>query len=342
MDFVSLDARDLEWPFRASLSRQAAGGTQLDLPWSAQYIAPGTAFKSALIKAPEGPFLKPSPFDSKSLEEAAYVFQKNDLQGSFMEATSTSSGFNSEHLSVGLGITVGCSFLNASVSGRYDKSLLQNSDVGLKRTTRYAHHMTYILQAYKTSQRASVRRGHLSFQKTPTLSVSALQTLETGGLAAFQETYGDYYVAGVNIGADSGVLVSQSLNTSLKTESYSVTVSVKVIFFTVSHTWTHDEREDLRDSKFTVTGFSTLQDTHVELSSVEGASTFTMREAALRFAKINNSLDVIVDRALEKYGLTGSRVIDLGTFGEICASGLAVELVVLPYTSLRQVASFLN
>ncbi|KAJ9637673.1 hypothetical protein H2199_007163 [Coniosporium tulheliwenetii] len=324
MDFVSLDARDLEWPFRASLSRQAAGGTQLDLPWSAQYIAPGTAFKSALIKAPEGPFLKPSPFDSKSLEEAAYVFQKNDLQGSFMEATSTSSGFNSEHLSVGLGITVGCSFLNASVSGRYDKSLLQNSD------------------AYKTSQRASVRRGHLSFQKTPTLSVSALQTLETGGLAAFQETYGDYYVAGVNIGADSGVLVSQSLNTSLKTESYSVTVSVKVIFFTVSHTWTHDEREDLRDSKFTVTGFSTLQDTHVELSSVEGASTFTMREAALRFAKINNSLDVIVDRALEKYGLTGSRVIDLGTFGEICASGLAVELVVLPYTSLRQVASFLN
>ncbi|KAJ9660736.1 hypothetical protein H2201_006815 [Coniosporium apollinis] len=324
MDFVSLDARDLEWPFRASLSRQAAGGTQLDLPWSAQYIAPGTAFKSALIKAPEGPFLKPSPFDSKSLEEAAYVFQKNDLQGSFMEATSTSSGFNSEHLSVGLGITVGCSFLNASVSGRYDKSLLQNSD------------------AYKTSQRASVRRGHLSFQKTPTLSVSALQTLETGGLAAFQETYGDYYVAGVNIGADSGVLVSQSLDTSLKTESYSVTVSVKVIFFTVSHTWTHDEREDLRDFKFTVTGFSTLQDTHVELSSVEGASTFTMREAALRFAKINNSLDVIVDRALEKYGLTGSRVIDLGTFGEICASGLAVELVVLPYTSLRQVASFLN
>lgn len=136
MNSTSLDTiKDLEWPFRASLSKQAAGGTPLNLPWSARYIAPGTSFKSALVKAPEGPFLKPSPFDSKSLEEAAYVFEKNDLQGSFMEATSTSSGFNSEHLSVSLGITVGCSFLNASVSGRYDKSLLQNSDVRLERTT---------------------------------------------------------------------------------------------------------------------------------------------------------------------------------------------------------------
>ncbi|EON69944.1 hypothetical protein W97_09209 [Coniosporium apollinis CBS 100218] len=325
MDSASLDKiKDLEWPFRASLSKQAAGGTQLNLPWSARYIAPGTSFKSALVKAPEGPFLKPSPFDSKSLEEAAYVFEKNDLQGSFMEATSTSSGFNSEHLSVSLGITVGCSFLNASVSGRYDKSLLQNSD------------------AYKTSQRASVRRGHLSFQKTPALSASALQTLETGGLAAFQEIYGDYYVAGINIGADSGVLVSQSLDTSLKTESLSVTVSVKVIFFTVSHTWTHDEREALRDFKFSVTGFSTMRDMHVELAAAAGASIFTMREAALRFAKINNTLDVIVDRALEKYGLTGSGVVDLDNFANICSSGLAVELVVLPYTSLRQVANFLS
>lgn len=149
-------------------------------------------------------------------------------------------------------------------------------------------------------------------------------------------------MAGINIGADSGVLVSQSLDTSLKTESFSVTVSVKVIFFTVSHTWTHDEREALRDFKFSVTGFSTLRDVHVELSAAAGASIFAMREAALRFAKTNNTLDAIVDRALEKYGLTGSGVVDLDIFANICGSGLAVELVVLPYTSLRQVANFLS
>ena len=48
---------------------------------------------------------------------------------SFQNGLSTNSGSSSDRLSASLGITVGYPFLNASVTGQYDKNVIENKKV---------------------------------------------------------------------------------------------------------------------------------------------------------------------------------------------------------------------
>jgi len=50
-------------------------------------------------------------------------------QATYVSANSDTSSSSSEHLSMSLGLSVGCEFLGASVSGKYDKDVLENTDV---------------------------------------------------------------------------------------------------------------------------------------------------------------------------------------------------------------------
>ena len=119
----------MEDPAQPSLARQAESGVPLRFPWTAQVLKPGTSFDSLYLSSSH-PFLGNSPFDCGALGHSTFVYTDDSGgRASYVSTSSTTVGSSRDHFSAGLGVTVGCSFLNASVSGQYDKDVMNNNDV---------------------------------------------------------------------------------------------------------------------------------------------------------------------------------------------------------------------
>jgi hypothetical protein len=112
-----------------SLSHLTDAGHAFQIPWDRQVRPILIGFDSADMQKLDGPWKLSSPFDLPGTMLSAVVPDTSGGIASFRDGFSTQSGASTEHLSAGLGITVGYPFLNASVSGKYDKQMMQNSSV---------------------------------------------------------------------------------------------------------------------------------------------------------------------------------------------------------------------
>jgi hypothetical protein len=112
-----------------SLSNITDAGHAFSIPWDHQVRAVMAGFDSAGMKEKEGPWKLSSPFELSGSSLSAIVPDTRGGIASFRDGFSTQSGASTEHLSAALGITVGYPFLNASVSGKYDKKVMMNNNV---------------------------------------------------------------------------------------------------------------------------------------------------------------------------------------------------------------------
>ena len=88
-----------------------------------------TTFDSSRSSHADGPWSLSCPFDLSGLRATSIIPDEGGSVASFRDGLSTSSGSSSEHLSAALGLTVGYPFLNASVTGQYDRDILENENV---------------------------------------------------------------------------------------------------------------------------------------------------------------------------------------------------------------------
>lgn len=122
-----------EWenfdPTRPSITLLAKQKLPLNLPWGTVPVVIGTPFFSSRAEN-EAPFTGRSPFDTHSLSKTPLKFEATDGgRASFTSTSSRSAGHSTEHLSASLGISVGCKFLSAGVTGSYDEDVAENVDV---------------------------------------------------------------------------------------------------------------------------------------------------------------------------------------------------------------------
>lgn len=130
---MSIDELDDLDPTKPSLVAMGDAGHAFSIPWShnGEVRALMAGFDSARMRELSGPWVLLSPFDLHGTKLSALI--PDDTSGgigSFRDGFSTTSGSSNEHLSAALGITVGYPFLNASVTGEYDKTVIQNETVG--------------------------------------------------------------------------------------------------------------------------------------------------------------------------------------------------------------------
>ena len=116
-------------PTRPSLDTIADAGHAFSIPWSRNVRPLATTLDSLRIAHQEGPWLLSCPFDVSSLKLTTILHDTAAGNVSYRDGMSTSSGSSSEHLSAALGLTVGYPFLNASVTGQYDKDVMENENV---------------------------------------------------------------------------------------------------------------------------------------------------------------------------------------------------------------------
>ena len=114
-----------------SIDQQAAQGF-LTLPWLSLPITISKGFSTTFAKdKTRDPFIYDvSPFDTPSLENQLFTYHRhNNCRGNVASTTTTNASRASEHMSIDLGVTIGNEYLNAGVSGSYDKSVLDNRAV---------------------------------------------------------------------------------------------------------------------------------------------------------------------------------------------------------------------
>ncbi|KAJ5939745.1 hypothetical protein N7466_002879 [Penicillium verhagenii] len=317
-------------PTLPDLQAQADARATLALPWSREEKPLLAGFDSSKMRDhPDGPWLATaSPFSAHSIVTATIVPDASGGVGVYREGYSTRSESSHEHLSASLGITVGYPFLNANVTGEYDSTVNKKSN------------------GFQSSRNASFRMGRVVLDRPPDFSFEATTILtQPDGDSRFQERYGNYYVCGYELGADAGACISAETSTYDSAESFKITVTVKVLFVSASASHTeHFEKHD-SSTRFTFSGFSTL---HGEVKrypnpdarpvgQIVGTQVADLinlqKEASDHVARVGK-LDYELQERMIKYGLTGGAKLPLSSCGEVCGSGLVVQLLLAPFANL--------
>jgi hypothetical protein len=198
----------------------------------------------------------------------------------------------------------------------------------------------FLLKSHKISQTSYFSAGSVQLVAEPPLTLHAkllLQSSLEGGEAAFRAEYGDYYVAALRLGGDSGAFVSVDQSETTTIEKTTLTVTVKVLFFKASKTVSHTDIEKVQHLAFRFAGYDTLDGVNAVVNAPEVGRDALMRtqEKCASYLTKGTELAQRAIEKLEKLGLKAEQPLSIGECENICQSGLVVQLLLVPYTNLR-------
>ncbi|CAK4024460.1 Hypothetical predicted protein [Lecanosticta acicola] len=310
----------------AEVERLTKARLPLIIPWHPKQMVPLGTFFHSTKKSEEYPWAKNSPFDPSSLARTAMIVGRDyGSQSTFKSRSTSRSTQTVDHLELGFGVGVGLPFLaSVTVHGDYCKDVQENKD------------------SNKTSINFSTRAGSVFFERQPRLSYDAIGTIKYfGGLEAFHEKYGDYYLAGYRLGGDTGILVSGSNSFRKQLEKFGITVTVEVLFVEASVTHTKDVLTTSAGSEVKVIGYDTLGYTRYNSSAENDRSSVAdVRNQAEDYVEEARNLDLRVSDKLDELEIRDGDVVDESVCRELVEAGLVVELMLLPAITLRDVQNW--
>lgn len=198
-------------------------------------------------------------------------------------------------------------------------------------------------QSGKTSINSSIRVGFVDLATPPHLTTQAIKVIKyNGGINAFEERYGDYYVAGYRLGGDTAMLMSSSSTETKEKEVYGVTVTEDVLFFEHSDSWSKEFNAFSSESSLKLLGYDTLSATNWSEDS-RGAQREAVRllrksrDIALSTQCLGERLSAILD----EMGLGDGGELTMEQCDALTKKGLVVELVLLPLRTVRHVMEWM-
>lgn len=117
-------------PTRPSLESFSSGGHPFSIPSGHDVRVPLCGFQTANMRQQKGPWVTMSAFEASGLALTAVILDTKGGTMSYKDGMTTSSTTSDDHLSASLGLTIGYPFLNASVTGQYDKDVIESHNVG--------------------------------------------------------------------------------------------------------------------------------------------------------------------------------------------------------------------
>ena len=191
-----------------SLNDHADAGLPLQIPWMRQEIALGTGLSSALL-ASEKPWMPVSPFDLGSSDSKWLAYEgETEGKANFRDSESDSHLSTADHSSGSLGVTVGCPFLKANVTGNYDKTVNYNADVSNYLSTKAISVQTV------NDPEFSLTRYHelqLSMQARSSSCASLLSPTLPGRCLPFQEAKNNFVSHTVTTTSQASRLVERQV-----------------------------------------------------------------------------------------------------------------------------------
>ncbi|MCJ1398738.1 hypothetical protein MMC11_001939 [Xylographa trunciseda] len=317
-------------PSCPSLNHLAANHLPLCIPWVAGAGFLASSFSSGAAPS-HNPFAATSAFSPECLAKCKLEFRTADgASGEEYCRIGTSSASQSiEHMDVSVSACIGCDFLGASGSGTYAKNVLQNHDT------------------HKFSIRSTVRAGIITFapQSAPLLLSSRARSMLRARYADgsdpmehFTNEFGDYYVAGFVVGAKNVGLLSMEADSARETWSLDIHMTLKILFWSHTWEWKKDGGSSSANGHLTFEGYDSLAGKNTSLKASDHDSAQVMYQVAEVYEGLGESLRARVEDQLEALQLNSNRPSQPLTYvhcHEICHAGLVVEIILQPFTGLR-------
>ncbi|KAF3762919.1 hypothetical protein M406DRAFT_357636 [Cryphonectria parasitica EP155] len=159
-----------------------------------------------------------------------------------------------------------------------------------------------------------------------------------GGYEAFTEKYGDYFVWGYRLGGDTGLMISSKSFSTKKDESYGITLTVEVLLIEVSETWTKDIHSFSAGKSMRLVGYDTLSDTNWNVTTTAESGITALVDGTREVILASQNILERTLKELEKQNMADGDDLSHEQCEFLTGSGLAVELVLLPMSALRDVA----
>ncbi|GKU04421.1 hypothetical protein FLAG1_07120 [Fusarium langsethiae] len=312
-------------PLVPRIVQQATTRSPILLPWQPRIIPLGMFFRSNIVETAHNPFAPESAFSQDSLESARIIFTANDSSCTYRSPEAFSSSSSMDHLSVSMGASVDMTCLEASVSMRYDKDVLENRD------------------SNKASVTTSYRAGSVRYARSPELSEAAFKILTRQGVEGFKSVYGDYYVGGYRIGGDAAVLFSTDQSSYSETEKESVQIKVESWLGDYDDNWSTSSTSSSGTAVVRINAFSTLEQLIVAKTVQTGTPEF---QAAIQLGrgihKRAQGLEDGVAKVLGEVGVRHGKIVSPRQCTQLCQRAVVVELQLVPIECLRQTFSQLQ
>lgn len=171
--------------------------------------------------------------------------------------------------------------------------------------------------------------------------------LQRGQIKEFEQLHGDYYVAAMVIGADSGVYASFSSAAADSQEALHVQLEGHVLGIDGSKVIASMEAASKSQCSTKLEVFDSLwkrHESHTLEASAASADYIQLQTAAQVYLQASSMLADRVEKAILdalgstqlQLGVPTSRVrVDLREVGALCVAGLVVELILMPFSTLR-------
>ncbi|KAF2738960.1 hypothetical protein EJ04DRAFT_519904 [Polyplosphaeria fusca] len=305
-------------PFTPSLRYAASRQLPITIPWTNKLIRMG----ASLSLAGEGnaTFREATPFSEASLNKSKMAFRPGS-RGSVRQASTRYNERSSEHLDVSMQGEIGFPGLSASGRAHYETNA---SEVN-------SH------KAIKASLRAEYRSGYVVFADIPSFSAEATNILraEPSPIEAFRTKYGDYYVGAYAIGGANGNLVTGAAATSSESKNLSVEYSVKVLWMEKSRTIEDHERRSTAAGYASLIAYDSLEEWKGDLHGSDFDSYANIMRASEENQRRSLALAQRVTERTERLGLKMGHEVPWNTCDAIFEAGLVVEILLLPFSALR-------
>ncbi|KAL7932790.1 hypothetical protein V8C35DRAFT_306789 [Trichoderma chlorosporum] len=306
-------------PSQYSISRVGQSFLPIFVPWQREQKRITSGFDSRAVNLPGGPWKQESPFDRAGL---LYPSCQTILETGRCRDTEGHSGSNSitnEHDSGHLGIAVGNAAVKVGVSSSYDRQMQDAAN------------------ASRASHNSRLRCGSIALMKDPPLSSTAKTLLqEQDGLKLFSELYGDYFVAGYVLGADSGACLAVSSSSNMSTKTVTITVEVKVLWSEFTSTASTTDVQQSASSDLAFYGYDTLDNLNVSLSAGLGQPNDHIRAAARLYMEKTNTLQSRLKERLRELDIKQGNMTSVEQCRRAVDEGIVVELMLVPYRSLKE------
>ncbi|KAF7339040.1 hypothetical protein MVEN_01980200 [Mycena venus] len=323
-DFDTLDKLTPLDPNLPSVSYQAHEQVPVYIPWTRKSLSLGAGLDISSSRPGDvgNLTIRPSAFDPK-LNNGILVFEPTDVTNSFRQTESSSTTSSYDHMDASFGVAAGCGIIGASVKDEFAKSVSENRD------------------SNKVSLQASLRVGQIGFSAFPELSPQSL-TLLRKSPSDFNRTYGQYFAAALFIGADTTTFLSTSSSMDIRSEMRDIEVKAKILWKKIT-VYSDHSHSNSASSTYGVTydGFDTLSAYQHHSRATDATGHEALKMEAARNLSGGIGLVDRVKEALKSLGLDEKKtmVMTEKQLQDVFNSGTVVEVMFLPYASLRDYAA---
>ncbi|RSM04554.1 hypothetical protein CEP52_006782 [Fusarium oligoseptatum] len=306
-------------PSQYSISRVAQSSLPIFIPWHREQKHITCGFQSVNLTSPDGPWKDASPFLESAVYQSKCQTKLENGAARDVEGHSASNSITSEHLSGSLGVSVGNAVVEVGVTASYDQQMQE------------------LTNASRASHSSGFRCGRIILVEDPPFSNDAKTLLQReDGDKLFAERYGDYFVSGYVLGADSGGCLAASASSKRTVETLTTEVNVKVLWISyTSSTSTTDIRQTC-SMDLTFYGYDTLNGTNLSKQAQAGKSTQEIQLAAQGCIDNSNNLQLRLKRRMSELGIEDEGTMSVAKCSKAVEGGVVVELILTPFRTLKE------